>query len=136
MEKRARASAIRLWAPAIALGLLAACGGSNDPAAVDDRPDAITVEGLAFEPESLTVSAGTAITWRNEDAVRHTVTSGTKGEEGAPGVSKGMPDRPDGMFDGKLDETGASFSFTFDEAGTYEYFCRVHGGMTGVVVVE
>lgn len=125
---------------AIAAALLAgACGGTpssepNEPAAEPER--AVALEGLTFDPKELTVSPGTTITWTNEDEVAHTVTSGIKGEQGVPGVSKGMPDRPDGAFDEALDDRGASYAFTFDEPGTYEYFCRIHGGMTGVVIVE
>lgn len=94
------------------------------------------VEGLAFDPEIVKVPSGTTVTWTNEDAVAHTVTSGAIGEQGVPGVSKGKPDRPDGLFDDELADAGATSSFTFDEPGTYEYFCRIHGGMTGTVVVE
>jgi plastocyanin len=93
------------------------------------------VDGLAFAPRELEVSAGTTVEWRNEDPVQHTVTSGTKGEQGVPGVSEGKPDRADGLFDDEL-APGAAFSFTFDKPGTYEYFCRIHGGMTGTVVVD
>ena len=126
--------------PVVAVMLLgAACGGSasSEPTASPDKgEETISLEGLAFAPERIVVAAGTRITWTNDDSVMHTVTSGIKGEQGAPGVSKGKPDRPDGTFDAALDDDDASFSFTFREPGTYEYFCRIHGGMTGVVVVE
>jgi plastocyanin len=124
-----------------ALVLLGACGGSAEPTSsaaprAEKDSDAIVLEGLAFDPDTVTVAAGTTITWTNEDAVMHTVTSGAKGEQGIPGVAKGKPDRPDGLFEAELDDAGATFSHTFEESGTYEYFCRIHGGMTGVVVVE
>ena len=77
---------------------------------------------VAFEPEEVTVAAGTTVTWINEDAVQHTVTAGTRGD-------------PTGMFDETV-AGGGSFSFTFEEPGTYEYYCSFHPGMSGVVTVE
>ena len=129
---------LRLTAVAVSV-LFAACGGSDSsgPSAPADKGgQEVALEGLAFDPETITVAAGTTVTWTNEDAVAHTVTSGTIGEQGVPGVSKGKPDRPDGLFDDELDDAGATAAFTFEEPGTYEYFCRIHGGMTGIVVVE
>lgn len=91
---------------------------------------------IAFKPASLEVSVGTEVTWTNmDDQVRHTVTSGEPGDGGVPGVSEGESARPDGTFDGDLPDAGDTFSFTFDEPGTYMYFCRVHPSMTGEVVV-
>jgi plastocyanin len=144
LKRRGRSSTPgRLRIAAVVVLALAggACGQADtsapttaaaDPAAADE----IALEGLAFDPERVTIEAGTTVTWTNDDSVAHTVTSGVAGEEGVPGVSKGRPDRADDIFDGDLDAAGATFAFTFDEPGTYEYFCRIHGGMTGTVVVE
>ena len=106
-------------------------------ACADNAPSArdVVVKGLSFGPDHLTISVGTTVEWTNEDPVRHTVTSGEKGKQAAPGVSKGEPDRADGLFDHALEE-GGSFSFTFEKPGTYAYFCRIHGGMTGELIVE
>ena len=134
-----RAVIRRSLAAALLLAAFTACGGdSSTPQPASPRREAgdVTVEGLAFNPETLEVAVGTTVTWTNDDPVQHTVTSGVKGTQGAPGVSKGKADRPDGTFDGALDDRGATFAFTFDEPGTYEYFCRIHGGMTGTIVVE
>ncbi|HEY7874346.1 MAG TPA: plastocyanin/azurin family copper-binding protein [Actinomycetota bacterium] len=124
----------------LTLGASAACSASGASKVREESPvpveAGITVEGLAFDPERTTVDVGTTLTWTNDDSVAHTVTSGTQGKEGVPGVSKGTRDDADGVFDGALDDAGATYSFTFDKAGTYEYFCRIHGGMTGVVVVK
>jgi plastocyanin len=133
-HSRTRAGIICTSAVAVLVG---ACGGPSEPSEHAARSSTtIALDGLAFGPDEVTVSEGTTVTWTNQDPVAHTVTSGAKGEQGVPGVSKGKPDRPDGAFDGALDDRGESFSFTFDEPGTYRYFCRIHGGMTGVVIVE
>ena len=96
----------------------------------------VAVVNIAYSPGTITVEAGTEVVWVNEDAaVRHTVTSGIPAEDGVPGVSKGKPARPDGEFDGDLPD-GGEFRFTFERAGTYAYFCKVHPSMTAEVVVE
>lgn len=136
---RARTTNVLLVCAFMALGGACAQAESAGPARSDDAESSageVLVEGLAFDPEELTVATGTTVSWTNQDSVEHTVTSGDIGEQGVPGVSKGKPDRPDGVFDGDLDGVDETFSFTFDEPGTYAYFCRIHGGMTGVVVVE
>jgi plastocyanin len=76
-----------------------------------------------FLPSTLTVPAGTTVTWTNDDSAAHTVTSGQDAT-------------PDGFFDSSLFLAGKTFSYTFDEPGEYEYFCFVHLWMKGEVVVE
>jgi plastocyanin len=59
----------------------------------------------------------------NGDGFAHTVTAGVRGN-------------PSGLFDSDTIEAGGSFRFTFQAPGTYTYFCRIHGGMEGVVIGE
>jgi len=82
----------------------------------------VTMQNLSFEPAELIISAGTTVTWTNEDNVGHTVTAGTIGS-------------PTGLFDENV-PAGASLSYTFDEPGTYDYYCSIHPGMDGTVIVE
>lgn len=96
----------------------------------------MVIEGIAFDPGTLAVEVGDTVTWVNEDPVDHTVTSGRPGEQGVPGVSEGTKPKTTGMFDDVLERRGSTTSFTFDEAGTYEYFCRVHAAMKGVITVR
>lgn len=76
-----------------------------------------------FQPAALEVRAGSGVTWTNEDDITHTVTSG-------------VPGRPDGRFDVRLDGKGASGSATFSDPGVYPYFCVRHQSMRGEVVVR
>lgn len=115
---------------------LAACGGGDPEAGADTGTDAggatsgaaVEVVDFTYMPESLEVAVGDQVTWTNEDDFAHTVTAGEPGE-------------PTGAFDGPLGETGAhansgtTFSTTFDEPGTYPYFCALHPSMTGAIVV-
>jgi len=80
----------------------------------------VEVKGFAFAPETLTVKAGTVVEWVNLDSTQHTVTS-TSGPE---------------SFDSKKLEQNGRYSFTFTKPGTYEYYCELHPGMKGKVVVE
>ena len=119
--------------------LIGACtdnaGTSKSGSSGDDATD-IAVVNIAYDPASIEIDAGTSIRWLNEDeGVRHTVTSGLPGDNGVPGVSEGEPPKPDGVFDGDLPDASSGFTFTFDEPGTYAYFCRVHPSMTGEVIV-
>ena len=77
-----------------------------------------------YLPYEATVAVGATVTWSNDDTAAHTVTSGS--------VNAG----PTGIFDSGLFMAGATFEFTFDEAGTYDYFCMVHPWMTGIIHVE
>jgi plastocyanin len=67
------------------------------------------------------------VTWTNVDAIVHTVTSGD---------SDGRVGTPSGLFDSGDMVQGDQFSFTFDEPGTYPYYCVPHPWMTGTVIVE
>ena len=81
----------------------------------------IAIKNFAFVPTPLTVKSGTAITWTNEDSAPHTVVSDT----GSP-----VPIVSDSL------STGASFTFTFTQPGTYTYHCSIHPSMKGTVVVQ
>lgn len=77
-----------------------------------------------FSPASLTINAGDTVEWTNVDTAAHTVTSGSPA------------DGPSGVFDSSLIMGGASFENTFDEAGSYDYFCMVHPWMVGNIQVN
>ena len=96
----------------------------------------MTIEGIAFEPGELTVQVGDTVTWVNKDPVDHTVTSGEPGEQGIPGVEEGTKPKLDGLFDEPLERAESTYSYTFEERGTFVYFCRVHAAMKAVVTVE
>ena len=92
----------------------------------------MTIELVAFAPQELEVEAGTTVTWSNEDPGTHTVTSGEV-EQGTSGVTQA----PDGRFDSGTIAGDGSFEHTFDEPGTYPYFCALHPAtMSGVVNVR
>ena len=126
-------------AGAIAALALSGCGGSGTEDARDTSASETEIEvvNIAYAPETLEIGVGEAVVWTNKDEqVRHTVTSGTPGDNGVPGVSEGQPSKPDGIFAGDLPDASATFTFTFDETGTFPYFCEVHPSMVGEIVVR
>ena len=72
----------------------------------------------------VTINVGDTVIWNNLDTAAHTVTSG--------GVANG----PDGKFDSSLLPSDSAFSHTFDEKGSFDYYCIVHPWMTGTVNVN
>jgi plastocyanin len=88
-------------------------GGSGGQAGAG----AVNIADFAFAPDSRSVKAGDSVKWTNKDGATHTVTA------------------DDGAFDSGSLAGGKSFSFTFDEAGTFAYHCNIHQRMTGRVVV-
>lgn len=86
---------------------------------VDDNqpPNEVWMTNTAFLPTELVVAAGTTVVWVNTSDVIHTVTS------------------TDGLFD-EVIGVDESFSFTFEETGTFTYTCKIHTGMAGSIIVE
>jgi plastocyanin len=83
------------------------------------EPDLINVDivDFAFVPDPIVVPLGTTVRWTNVGAADHTVTSDTA------------------LFDSGVIQPGGSFQYTFNALGNYGYFCSLHPGMTGTVIV-
>lgn len=94
----------------------------------------INLSSLMFHPTTITVKVGDAITWRNDEAITHTVTSGRfVGVDKTTGLRSST--EPDGTFNAKLAGKGKTFSFTFTKPGTYTYYCDIHQGMNATIKV-
>jgi hypothetical protein len=78
-------------------------------------------EYFAFDPPALTVKTGTAVTWVNNDSPPHALAS----DAGSPVAFSSDPLA-----------TGASYTFTFTQTGTYRYHCSIHPSMTGTIIVQ
>jgi manganese oxidase len=117
---------------------VAACGGSGSGSSTGGSPAsttgaagvAVRIADYAYDPATVTVAAGTTVTWTNEDAVIHTVTSAD-----VAGTDAATTD----LFDSGSLGKGAMFSYTFTEPGTYYYLCVPHRSMATMhaeVIVE
>ena len=78
----------------------------------------IVIQSFHFLPPTLTIAAGTAVTWSNHDEEPHNVVS------------------PERAFRSKAIDGGEKFTTVFDKPGTYNYICAVHPHMRGKIVVE
>ena len=76
-----------------------------------------SIDNFTFKPDTITVPVGATVVWENDDNIVHTVVS------------------VDGAFRSPALDTEDKFSFTFDKAGTFEYFCSLHPYMKAKVVV-
>jgi plastocyanin len=79
----------------------------------------VTIKGFVFASSDVRVPMGTTVRWTNEDNVVHTVTADTTG----------------GPSSGQL-KPGQSYSFKFNQAGTFHYHCAIHPAMTGSITVS
>ncbi|MDO8740748.1 MAG: cupredoxin family copper-binding protein [Candidatus Woesearchaeota archaeon] len=82
----------------------------------------IEIKNFAFSPQAITIKKGSTVTWEQMDSAPHTATS-TSSPSGA-------------AFDSGTLNKGASWSHTFNTAGTYEYYCAIHPNMKGKIIVE
>jgi plastocyanin len=109
-----------LAVPVIVAMLLLMAGSSRVKAY--DQPSAanaeVKIDNFSFGPQTVTVPVGATVTWTNRDDIPHTVVS------------------TDGVFKSKVRDTDEKFSYTFNKAGTYSYYCSVHPKMTGQIVVQ
>jgi plastocyanin len=95
--------------PATAAPTTSAAGGNT-----------IVIKNFTFDPSSLTVKSGTVVKWTNQDGTTHTIVSDT----GSPVA-----------FSSDSISSGASYSFTFTQPGTYTYHCSIHPSMKGTIIV-
>ena len=82
-----------------------------------EEANVVNIDNFTFAPVDLTVPVGTTVKWSNRDDIPHTVVEKTK------------------AFRSKAMDTDDSYSFTFANEGTFEYFCSLHPHMVGKVIV-
>ena len=102
---------------AVALGLLVTIGASAG------TEQSVTIQTFQFKPTPIEVSAGTRVSFTNQDDITHTVTSGT-------------PENPDGKFSHRLEGKDATFAVDLTKPGVYPYFCERHRSMRGEIRVK
>jgi plastocyanin len=128
-------AALALLVSAVAIGETA--GGAAAPPVKKiaiPGPAGCAGKYFCYKPGNLTVKKGTKVVWTNTSGMTHTVTRCTKpkcnGQNGGTGK--------DTKFGSPNILNKKSYSFTFKTAGTYRYFCKLHGyaAMRGVITVK
>jgi plastocyanin len=94
----------------------------------------IAIKGFMFQPNPVHVTVGTTVTWTNQDEILHTVTAGTRTYDDQHLQKEIVPGPPG--FDFQLDGKGKTATFTFSQAGTFNYLCSRHPGMDAQIVVS
>ena len=107
----------RLLIAALSLAILGGMG-SSIAAAAETEATKVVIKDFMFMPMSLTVKAGSTVTWVNMDDEPHTVVSNTQ------------------LFRSGALDTKETFSFKFTEPGTYHFTCSIHPRMVGAIVVQ
>lgn len=119
----------RLWVGSVAALLLVGFGSMAGAGAQDPprQPDvSAEIRQNAYHPPKITIQRGQTVQWTNRDPVRHTVTA----QNGEFDSDRGCP-VPNSCI-----APNSGFQVVFERAGTYDYFCKVHPQMRGVVTVQ
>ena len=82
------------------------------------EPNAVVIKNFMFSPMSLTVKAGSTVTWKNLDGEPHTVVNDS------------------GLFRSDALDQNDTYQFKFDKPGTYKIFCGIHQNMKATITVE
>ena len=103
----------------LCFAILFACSkdSNNGSGGGGNNANTVTMKNMVFSNANLQVSAGTQVTWINDDNMNHTVTA------------------DDNSFNSGIIPPGGTFKQTFTATGTYNYHCQLHAAMTGRVIV-
>ena len=102
------------------LFLVQGCSKSSNPtSSPPPSGNSVSIVDNAFNPASLTVDSGVTVTWRNNGATTHTVTSDSAG-----------------LFNSGTIASGGTYSHAFNTKGTFGYHCTIHVGMAGSITVR
>lgn len=88
------------------------------PRATAAADTGVTISDFQFAPASVTIDAGDTVTWTNDGPTPHSATA------------------DDGSFDTGIFDAGQSRSETFEQAGSFAYFCTPHPNMRGTITVR
>jgi plastocyanin len=107
MSNKLLVAAFAAALPSLALAQVSATPTATATAATA-TPPRIEINQMRFEPASLTIAAGTTVTWVNDDKSPHTVTDRGR------------------VFRSAALDTKNNFSYTFATPGEFTYFCTLH----------
>ena len=120
MKKNKVCMIVLILAMALLVGLTSCSTSktSTSTTTASTSGNTVNIINFAFTPPTITVNVGTTVTWTNNDSTTHHVASDT------------------GVFDSGNMSQNATYSFTFNNAGTFPYHCTIHTYMKGTVIVH
>ena len=108
----------RAFLTVVSMAALWLVGASSESSAAPPDSDQIVIKDFMFTPNSLTVKAGSSVSWANKDDEPHSVVSDTN------------------LFRSGAIDTNETFSYKFDKPGTYHFTCAIHPRMVGTIIVQ
>ncbi|WP_169708804.1 cupredoxin domain-containing protein [Trinickia terrae] len=108
----------RAFALSVGSGMLLAALVTGLPAAQAQEPNEIVIKNFMFSPMSLTVKAGTTVTWKNMDGEPHSIVNDA------------------GVFHSTALDENDTYRFKFDKPGVYKVFCGIHPYMKATITVQ
>jgi plastocyanin len=99
-------------------GMLVAAIASGLTVAQAQEPNAVVIKNFMFSPMSLTVKAGSTVTWKNLDGEPHTVVNDA------------------GIFRSAALDQNDTYQFRFDKPGVYNVSCGIHPNMKATITVQ
>jgi plastocyanin len=100
------------------MGMLVAASTCLFSAAQAQEPNVVVLKNFMFAPMSMTVKAGSTVTWKNLDGEPHTVVNDS------------------GLFRSNALDQNDTFKFKFDKPGVYKIFCGIHPNMKETITVQ
>ncbi len=108
----------RVFIVPLGVGMLMAALTFEFSVAQAQETNVVVVKNFAFSPTSLTVKAGSTVTWKNLDAEPHTVVDDA------------------GLFHSSALDQNDTYKFRFDKPGVYQIFCGIHPHMKATITVQ
>lgn len=112
------AFAVPVVAIVAVIGTRAIAGPADSSSSTPSKPNAVVIKNFAFSPDHPTVAKGTTIVVTNDDGTAHTFSA------------------KDGSFNTGDLGGGTSKKVTLNQAGTFDFYCKIHTYMTGTLVVK
>jgi plastocyanin len=103
----------------VPLGVAMLMAASADFSVVQaQETNAVVLKNFMFSPMSLTIKAGSTVTWKNLDGEPHTVVNDS------------------GLFRSSALDQNDTYKYTFDKPGVYKIFCGIHPNMKETITVQ
>src|SRR5262245_26582191 len=112
------------WRHAMFVVMFGVAAGCSSDSTGPSNTQTIHMQSAAFSPANVTIQSGSSVTWVNDTATPHNITPNNPAQAGV-WAAQNIPA-----------QVGASFTNRFTTAGTFDYHCTIHAGMTGRIIVQ